>query len=68
MIDRFTESNIQRAIINRLRRGPHTPESLSAMTGVELALTRYALNGLVALNRVVKNGVLYELVEPGRAA
>lgn len=57
----FTNANVQRSIIGRLRMGPHTLESLSALLGIDLPLVRYAVNGLEALGRVRRCGVLVEL-------
>jgi len=68
MIDSFTCSNIQRALVGRLRKGPHTAESLSALLGIDLPLVRYALRGLEGLGRIEADGVLWRLVERGRAA
>ena len=68
MIGTFTNSSVQMAIIGRLRRGPHTLESLSALLDIDLPLIRYAVNGLEAVGRVRRKGVLVELIALGRSA
>ncbi len=67
-IDSFSAMNCQKAICARLHKGPSTAEALSASMNVDLALVRYALNGLEGINRVRRNGVLWRLVEPRRVA
>jgi len=67
-IDSFSAMNAQKAICARLRKGPSTAEALAASMNVDLALVRYALNGLEGVNRVRRDGVLWWLVEPRRTA
>ncbi len=58
---------IGKAICARLRKGPHTAESLAALLCVDLGLVVFAVNSLERIGRVRRNGVLVELMPPRRA-
>lgn len=66
----MTSTNVflQRTVLTRLGNGPSTDAALAAQLCVDLCLVQAVLRGLECVGRIERNGVLWTLVEPKRAA